>query len=110
LKLPNCREAVVPESKILDYLLCATHPVGRDKALFFSAFGFARERWQELAIALKAHAVNNEISSAEDSEWGKNYAIVGKLECPDGREPRVTSVWFVEHGGTVPKLVTAYRE
>jgi len=100
----------VPEPKILDYLLSATHPIGRDKALFFASFGFSSERWEELATALKAHAANNEVMSVEDSEWGKNYSIIGRLECPDGRKPHIKSVWFAEHGGIVPKLITAYPE
>jgi hypothetical protein len=110
LKLPNYQSAVVPEPKILDYLLSATHQIGRDKALFFGSFGFSSERWEELAAALKAHAASNEVISVEDSEWGKNYSIIGELESLDGRKPRVRSVWFVEHGGTVPGLITAYPE
>jgi hypothetical protein len=102
--------AVVPESKILDYLLSPTHPIGRDKALFFSSLGFSSERWEELASALKAHAANHEVASQEDSMWGTNYSIIGELQCPDGRQPRIRSVWFVEHGGTIPKLITAYPE
>ena len=30
------------------------------------------------------------------------------MEEPDGREPAVRSVWFIEAGGEVPRLVTAY--
>jgi len=99
--------AVVPESKIQDYLLSPTHPIGHDKARFFSSFGFSSERWKELASALKAHAANQEVASQEVSEWGTNYSIIGELECPDGRQPRIRSVWFMEHGGTIPKLSTA---
>jgi len=110
LKLPNYEEAVVPEAKILDYLLSSTHPIGLYKAVFFSAFGFSRERWQQLARALTTHAARYEVASAADSEWGKNYSIIGELECPDGRAPRVRVVWFVKHGDTAPKLITAYPE
>jgi uncharacterized protein DUF6883 len=110
LKLPNCEEAVVPEAKILDYLLSSTHSIGRDKAAFFLQFGFSRERWRELAAALRTHAARHEVASAEDSKWGKKYSIIGALDCPDGRAPAVRSVWFVKDGETVPTLITAYPE
>jgi hypothetical protein len=110
LKLPNYEEAVVPEAKILDYLLSSTHPIGRDKAAFFLAFGFSRERWEELAGALRSHAARHEVVSATESDWGKNYSIIGSLDCPDGRQPDVKSVWFVKRGETIPTLLTAYPE
>jgi hypothetical protein len=86
------------------------YPIGRDKALFSLSFGFSRERWEELANAFTAHAASNEIAFEEGSEWGKNYSIIGTRECPDGRHPVVTSVWFAGHGGTVPRLITANPE
>ncbi|HPO13972.1 MAG TPA: hypothetical protein PLI09_11040 [Candidatus Hydrogenedentes bacterium] len=36
------------------------------------------------------------------------YTIEGELNCPDGRRPRIRSVWFIEHGKAGPVLVTAY--
>lgn len=35
MKIPNCHNAEVPESKILDYLLDLEHPEGEPKARFF---------------------------------------------------------------------------
>jgi hypothetical protein len=110
LKLPNYEQAVVREEKIFNYLLSPTHPIGRDKAAFFLAFGFSGERWEDLARALKEHAAMHEIASVTESDWGKNYSIIGSLNCPDGRQPGVRSVWFVKRGETIPTLLTAYPE
>jgi Domain of unknown function (DUF6883) len=110
LKLPNHEGAVVPKSKITEYLLCPDHPVGAYKAAFFRGFGFAPERWEELASALKDHAGKHDVASTRDSDWGRSYAVSGPLKCPDGREPSVKSVWFVKRCETVPILATAFPE
>jgi hypothetical protein len=51
--LPNRHRAIVPESKVLRYLLDQTHEDGAPKAEFFLAAGFTRSRWQEFARAIK---------------------------------------------------------
>lgn len=37
MKLPNGQKAVVDERKVREYLLSASHPVGRFKARFFGS-------------------------------------------------------------------------
>ena len=60
MKLPNAEQARVDRAKVVDYLLSAEHEKGRDKAQFFVRFGFAAERWEDLADALRVHAVTHE--------------------------------------------------
>jgi hypothetical protein len=36
------------------------------------------------------------------------YIIDGILITPDGRNPMVRSVWFIETGEITPRFVTAY--
>jgi len=108
MKLPNCTQAIVPESKITGYLLSFNHRDGRSKAEFFTQFGFSAHAWQELAAALLQHASNHEVAKVEESPFGTRYIIEGTMVAPDGRTPVVRSVWFVETGGQVPRFVTAY--
>jgi hypothetical protein len=108
VRLPGLAKAVVPEEKILGYLLSASHPVGRFKARFFAGLGFTRGSWQALAQALLTHAEEHEIAESDDTEFGTRYAVDGPIETPEGRRPRVRVVWFVERGGAAPRLVTAY--
>jgi len=56
MKLPNFDKAVVPKSKIVDYLLSFQHRDGRGKAAFFAGYGFSAENWQDLAAGLLRHA------------------------------------------------------
>ncbi len=108
MRLPGIAEAAVPEEKILGYLLSTSHPVGRFKARFFDGLGFTRESWQALAQALVAHAEEHGIAESSDTVFGTRYAVDGPLETPGGKRPWVRVIWFVERGGTAPRLVTAY--
>src|SRR5262245_59121938 len=108
MKLPNLEQAVVPEEKIINYLLSATHRDGRHKAAFFLGFGFRLEVWTELAAALRNHARAHDVVKEEPSPFGVRYVIEGSLAAPDGRAPRVRTVWFIDTGHDVPRFVTAY--
>jgi len=107
-KLPNLDSALIPQRKIVNYLLSATHEAGRDKATFFRRFGFTVEAWETLANALHSHAAQHEIVKIEASPFGKRYVIEGPLPTPSGRIPQVRAVWFIDQSKTVPRFVTAY--
>jgi hypothetical protein len=106
--LPNCDNAIVTKSKIVDYLLSLNHPDGRSKALFFGRFGFRSEEWQTLAEALKDVARRNEVASVAQSPWGRRFVVDGALDTPDGRQPRVRTVWILENNAPAPRLITAH--
>jgi hypothetical protein len=48
LRLPGGESAVISRTKIHDYLLSATHPIGRFKAAFFSVLGYTMANWERL--------------------------------------------------------------
>src|SRR5829696_2539477 len=50
-RMPDAELAFVEETKVVNYLLARTGR-GRAKADFFEAFGFASDRWEDLAQAL----------------------------------------------------------
>lgn len=108
MQLPNHEQAVIPERKIVDYLLSSTHRDGRSKAAFFTRFGFSVAAWEQFAAALRRHAAEHEVVETEDTPFGTSYTIDGALATPDGRAPRVRVVWFIETNETIPRLVTAY--
>lgn len=108
MKLPNAEKAVVPQSKVLDYLLSEEHPQGRYKAVFFNQLGFERAKWQTLASALKGHAKQHDVSGLDEARFGTSYVIDGTIDCPIGVRAVIRTVWFIEDGGETPRLVTAY--
>jgi hypothetical protein len=108
LKLPNHDQAIVPREKVVNYLLSTSHRDGHSKATFFSIYGFSVAAWQTLADALRLHAADYEVAKIESSPYGTRYVIEGELNAPDGRVPMVRVVWFIDTGGSIPRLATAY--
>ncbi len=108
MKLPNADKLVVEREKIVDYLLNTTHRYGASKARFFAGFGFQAEQWEQLAQALRHHGQTHEVKRARETGFGPRYQVEGRLNAPDGRSPRVRSVWQMDHGEVAPRLITAY--
>jgi hypothetical protein len=108
MDLPNTEVAVITEAKIVRYLLSSTHVSGKGKAGFFTRFGFSPKRWQIMADALKLHAQQHRVSKTEQSPFGVRYVIEGELMTPDGRNPLVRAIWFIDKGENIPRFVTAY--
>jgi hypothetical protein len=105
-QLPHLDRAIVPEAKIVNYLLSVRHAGGRAKARFLEDFGFRAEDWRVLRDAVIAHARANDITASHQTRFGTRYEIDGPLPTPDGRTPVVRVVWFVEFQEAVPRMVT----
>jgi hypothetical protein len=105
-RLPHLDHAVVPEDKIVNYLLSVRHSGGRAKARFLEGFGFSAQNWQVLRDAIIAHARANDITASHQTRFGIRHEIDGALLTPDGRAPIVRVVWFLEPRETIPRLVT----
>jgi hypothetical protein len=108
VRLPNASNAIIPDRKIRDYLLSLTHRDGRSKALFFMRFGFSSHQWERLAEAIHLHALTHPVIEETDTPFGISYTIDGMLITPDGRNPAIRVIWFVETDEQYPRLVTAY--
>lgn len=107
MKLPDAEQAVVAREKIVDYLLSPTSPRGASKARFFRQFGFRVEEWEVFAAALQLHCRQHEVATTLAAEYGIQYVIIGLIETPDGRNPRIRSVWQVDYGTAYPRFITA---
>ncbi|MEW6417135.1 MAG: DUF6883 domain-containing protein [Nitrospirota bacterium] len=73
--LPNAYKARVDREKIIEYLLCESHPDGRAKAAFFTKLGFTAEQWEILAESLRKHGVTNPVVKIVMSEYGISYCV-----------------------------------
>ncbi|MBI2985429.1 MAG: hypothetical protein HYY45_01550 [Deltaproteobacteria bacterium] len=108
MKLPDVEKAEIHEAKIVRYLLSTSHRAGKSKASFFMEFGFHPDRWQELAGALRQHAVDNEVAVEEHTTFGPRYVIEGLLKAPDGTWLNIRSAWFINEEGGIPRFITAH--
>ena len=108
MKLPNAPLAFVEREKIAGYLLNPTHRYGSSKARFLGEFGFSAEGWQALAEALREHGQAHDVARWRETGFGPRYEVEGELPAPDGRRPRVRTIWQVDKGQIAPRLITAY--
>ena len=108
MKIPKHKFAVISESKIQNYILSNTHPIGRTKAAFFNSVGFNIENEDFLANELKKLIDNSDIDMLIENNFGKKYIVGGSINSPTGINVEITTVWFIEKDNTIPYFVTAY--
>lgn len=108
MKLPSAHLAIVEREKVADYLLNPLHRFGSSKSRFFAVFGFNNTAWPALADALRNHGETHEVARWRETGFGPRYEVEGELPSPDGRCPRVRTVWQVDKGQIAPRLITAY--
>lgn len=106
--LPNAANAVVDRSKLVDYVLDPSHPVGKHKArVFQSALGVDASDAEFLEAALIA-AVQGENGTIERQDaYGVHYSVEFVLEVR-GRSGQVRSLWTVRVGEDFPRFVSAF--
>ena len=107
MKVPNANAAEIDDSKVRNYLLSPTHPVGRYKARFFGSIGYTQEDTERLAAGLRA-VLANEVSDTIESEFGTKFVVRGQLEPLAGSATAIVTVWIIRAGEDIPRLVTAY--
>jgi len=108
MKVPFVTEAELPRAKIVFYLLDPNHRSGKSNARFFAGHGYAADRWQELAEALRVHAAEIEVVKQETTPLGVRLAVESPLTMRNGEVAQIRSVWFIESGERAPRLATAY--
>ena len=108
MRLPNSDRAIIDPQKLHGYLLSTSHGVGRFKARFFAALGYAAERWQEFEIDLRGQHLTQDAELSETLPDGQLFTIRAILSGRNGQSAMVLSVWFVPAVSGIPRFVTAY--
>ena len=89
-------------------MLSTSHPAGGPKATFFRGMGFTENNWEMLPDALLAHARDHAVVSVVSRGYGMMYVVEGVIHTPSLRAPTIRSVWIVDNGTEIPRLVSAY--
>ena len=79
--------------------------MGRFKARVFASAGFTESTIEAFVSEIRRVAAVGEISSAEDTEFGRKYTIPGTLTGPV-KAVQVLTVWIEEPGQPTVRLVT----
>lgn len=104
---PNA--AIIPKTKLRDYLLSPLHPIGRFKSTFFLDLGYSQESWQVLERDLRS-VLQGGFKVLDATEFGQKLAASGQLRSPNGRAAGVMTIWIILIGENAPRFVTAYPE
>jgi hypothetical protein len=108
VKLPGVDDALIDPTKVRDYLLSSSHPIGRFKGAFFRSLGYSEGEWQRLERDLRSLAALGRAVRGAVSPYGQKYEVRGILRGPSGRTAALVTVWIVLTGEEAPRLVTAY--
>lgn len=109
--LPGGQQAVVEDSKLLEYILNPEHPVGRHHAMLFETLlGITRRNCEVLKEQLLRAATSVEVDAGKPSPFGQKFEMRFPVRGPLGTRP-VLAVWIREQArGGGPQLITCYVE
>jgi len=104
VKLQNFRRAIIPQEKLLDYLLSPTHPVGQFEARFFRELGYTNDNWEQLESDLR-EILRNDAALKEKTKYGQKYEVSGTLKGPL-KTANIITVWIILSNEKLPRFIT----
>jgi len=110
MKVPNADQAVIAQEKLCNYLLNVAHRRGGSKAKLLLAMGYRPDNWQQLETDIRTQHLSAEVESTMNTEYGTPYDIVAPPQGPSANSVMFRSVWQIDTGTQVPRLITMYPE
>lgn len=108
MNLAKLYEVNIPRKKITDYLLSSTHLLGKNKAAYFSKYGFYAENPEIFTAAIHQLVIEFDIQSVSENKYGKIYIVDGNLKTPSKKLMKARSVWIVLKNQETATLITIY--
>jgi hypothetical protein len=108
LRLPNYKNAIIPEAKLTKYAL---DPNGKapDKAIAFEkALGYNKENYEDLIKNVRDNLPKYEAILKPKDQWGQRYEVRMKLTGPNGKEASVVTGWIQDINTQEMKLTSIY--
>ncbi len=110
MRMPNGDLANLPDTKLTAYLLNSNHPEQPGHAILFrQLLGIGPENADVLRSALLRAAAQEDATPGNPTPYGQKYEIRFPMSGPSGTYT-VLSVWIIEQGTEIPRLVTAFIE
>lgn len=91
------KDALIPDTKIRDYLLIPLRK--SDKSKYLALAGYNRENFWELIKDIREQLLPAEGMFEERKLDGELYGVNGELTGPNGRTLRVKTVWLRKWNG-----------
>jgi len=106
MKLPA--EAVIPEDKLLRYLLIPREE--NDKSRLLASAGYTLANWKILERDLYRLIELLDVNDVESSPFGVKYEVRGTLTGPNGRNLHVVTVWIKLAATGETRFVTLFPD
>jgi hypothetical protein len=110
MKIPNADRTIVDSDKLVHYLLDVDHPQGGPKARLLVSLGYSIAQCQQLEHDLRRWHLIEDYVATSQSLWGTRYEIVAPLTGPSGDTFLFRSIWQIDLGTDIPRLITMYPE
>jgi hypothetical protein len=106
MKIPNSDRAVIEPSKITEYLLNTDHQRGGAKARLLIQFGYSIDNWEQLEADIRQFHLTQDVNAIKETNYGTRYEISTSLMTPIDRPLVVKTVWQIDIGTDIPRLIT----
>jgi hypothetical protein len=108
MRIPNADKAIIAPEKLRHCLLNPAHRRGSAKARLLLACGYRADAWQMLEADLRTQHLTLDVAVTKDNSYGQRFEISGPLATPSGRRIVFQSVWQIDKGTELPRLITLY--
>ena len=102
------RDIIIPDDKLLSYLLLPREE--NDKSKYLNSAGYNLTSWEVLARDLRQLIQSNELLNAKTSAYGTKYEIRGALKGPNGRTLHVVTIWIKLDATDSLRFVTLFPD
>ena len=106
MRFPNADKAIITSEKLRDYLLNLSHRRGSAKARLLIRCGYRTDAWHVLETDLRSQHLTADFIVAKDNIYGRRFEIRAPLTTPNGRRVVFQSIWQIDDGTDVPRLIT----
>ncbi len=107
MQLPKRTLAVIAPDKLTNYLLNLRHKRGGTKASLLAQFGYTVQDWRRLEAGIR-RGLEAEVTLMRPTDYGMRYEIRMTLQTPRGEPLTVRTIWQIDAGTEVPRLITLY--
>jgi len=108
MRIPNADKAIIAPEKLTSYLLNPDHTRGSTKARMLITCGYRAEACEVLEADLRQHHLTADFRKTKETPYGLRYVIRAILPTPSGRRVEFQSIWQIDDGTDVPRLITMY--
>jgi hypothetical protein len=109
MQLPNRILSIIAQEKLTEYVLNTGHKRGGTKARLLAQFGYTVQNWRRLEADIR-HGLDAEVDLVRPTEYGMRYEIRMMLQTPLGVPLTVRTIWQIDDGREVPRLITLYPD